>query len=236
MTLTGVPFYIQETLHPRILICFSYLCEPGRYSQNLFNLCSFVIFAAVWMIQFLESFNSPWSSGSASVKCSFEPRLWPRRTCRQMPARSEPLNAQKLDARLLNLKAFMSSLGSPECSTWFSMSTLTRARNLGLKLGIDREDCVSPSEQGWGRGRRRDEPWFSQAIWHCKGRPMNIMGLGALLQESPLLATEGQILLMVTHLLEFGSVLLWVEHRFSLFNIASLYFLSAGCIPQWWVP
>lgn len=163
MTLTGAPLYIKETLHLRILICFSYLYESGQYSQNLFNLCHFVIFAAVEWFSFLHHLIALEALGLPLWNAASNPD-WPRRTCWQMLAMSEPLEAQKVDARLLNLTAFMSSLGSPECSTWSSMSTLTRTRNLGLRLGIDKEGCVSPNEEGWGRGRTGDEPWHSHGI------------------------------------------------------------------------
>lgn len=65
-----------------------------------------------------------------------------------------------------------------------------------------------------------------------QGNAYEYHGLGALLQKSRLPETVGQILLVATYLLEFHSVLPRMEHRFPLFNIASLYFLSAGCIPQ----
>ena len=73
------------------------------------------------------------------------------------------IKAQKLDTRLLNLTDSVSSLGSPECSTWFSMSILD-PRKLGLELGIGKEGCVNPSKQDWGGGSKRGEPWLSQAL------------------------------------------------------------------------
>lgn len=53
---------------------------------------------------------------------------------------------------------------------------------------------------------------------------LGILWAGSAAPENPLLETKAQILPVVTRLLEFGSVLLRVEHRFPLFNIASLYF------------
>lgn len=70
---------------------------------------------------------------------------------------------------------------------------------------------------------------------HCKAKPINTGGWEQCFRKTHCLR-QGLILFMATHLSQFDSVWLRVEHRFSLFNIASLYFLSAGCIPQWWVP